>query len=383
MQDENTSAEMPQMPSLSPTPKKPQHEFAGFFIVLVSSLALVSIVLNNSMELDKKREAVEAKKMAGVAGVDAANADTTAVDMYAGWETYANTDLGFSLKYPADWKNVSKNGLALRTAEQQAKLDNGTFTFENNFSVTVYDSNKDLPNNTEGLSLAGWVADPTIYLVNNVTPVIIDGVSGYQTIVGGEGESYIIYAEHNGRIYAIDTPYIPSDEEQKIIDSFTFITSTVADPYAGWQTYTNNSLGITFRYPVEFVSRGVAGDCVGSDPSKDSLGGRVCVSSINNPNGFTVQQYADNEYKDCLAERIAAGDGDQFCGLSLIWENITTSRVSEFPSYRSGKLGGEGSNRDYLYIDVGNKWIVISASFLSDSFHETFNKIVGSVVVSK
>lgn len=74
---------MPKTAPVLPKPKKaPQHTFAAFFIVLMASLALVSIVLQNTMALEQKvadlRSQREAKQAAAIEAQVAAEAAAVA-----------------------------------------------------------------------------------------------------------------------------------------------------------------------------------------------------------------------------------------------------------------------------------------------------------------
>ncbi|OGG92765.1 hypothetical protein A2609_03135 [Candidatus Kaiserbacteria bacterium RIFOXYD1_FULL_47_14] len=151
----------------------------------------------------------------------------TSNSQIAGWETYKN--LGFEISYPTAWiidkSSESQGVIWLRTKSRQADLDAKKMTRVFDIEIRVYNTVAELPNNEQDkFSFANWIdmkADE--YGFVDRTPIMIDGVSGYKGVTGGEvfGD-YLQFVENKGKIYEVGINGKATEEEMNIVKSFKF-----------------------------------------------------------------------------------------------------------------------------------------------------------------
>lgn len=137
----------------------------------------------------------------------------------------------YSIKYPTDWlldtQSIKDNFLYLLTKDRKQNLDAGKIVRVFDVSVKVYQSVSELPNNqTKKLSFENWIkqeADGFGFIQRK--SIVVDGVSGYQGVGSGDGESYLIFVQKGNLIYQIETgdTTTPTATEQKVINSFKFL----------------------------------------------------------------------------------------------------------------------------------------------------------------
>lgn len=141
-----------------------------------------------------------------------------------GWATYEG--LGFRMSYPATWdlnKALENDGvisLDLKSATNKAGY------MPHAIQVTVYNSTKELPNNTEtNLSFEEWIAQKAgDYGFVSRSTISIDGVKGYKGLSKGESQGdYMQMVEKNGKIYEIVSLNPGSADQISIVKSFRFV----------------------------------------------------------------------------------------------------------------------------------------------------------------
>jgi hypothetical protein len=147
------------------------------------------------------------------------------------WKTYRNDQWGFIVKYPQDWildeAYKAKGIIWLRTREKQNKINEGLIVRLFDIEIKIYSSSSELPNNhNDSLPFQQWIAQKASkYGFTRSTPIIINGVSGYQGVALRDTTTYSIFVEYDKKIYEINTGEmeIPTANEEGIINSFKFI----------------------------------------------------------------------------------------------------------------------------------------------------------------
>lgn len=152
----------------------------------------------------------------------------------AGWKVYTSDTYGFSFQYP-DVSNLSilKDGSIM--------IDQGTYgdiliKIPHVFGTPGYpDTFNDLKNRFSG---AGY----------NEADISVGKIQGIRVSSSQIGD--IVYIPFSGnKIFEIDGNF-KNPVFNQLLSTFKFTNST--DQTAGWKTYTNSNLGISFQYPEKF-----------------------------------------------------------------------------------------------------------------------------------
>ena len=171
------------------------------------------------------------------------------------WKTYISSNYGFSFEYPETWtleEDTHARPYVLLTSPERLEAGKGTEGDQMiliDAKIRVYPSNKDLPNNTMGLSFDQWMASENTYLNEaHVSETTISGESGYlfTDVSSFDGTPYTFaMVEHNGKIYELNLNVAGAKdhltERTHIFSSFQFVGSeTSFEEYTG--TITGDSV---------------------------------------------------------------------------------------------------------------------------------------------
>lgn len=142
--------------------------------------------------------------------------------------TYTNEAYGFSIQYPKNWfwDATYAGNLFLTSPGRQKDVDAGKMVRVCDICLKAYKLSAELPNNQDSKSsFEDWISQLSgNYGFINREPITIDGVSGYQGLGVGDGESYLVFVKNDNFIYEISTgdTNTPTKIEQTIIDSIKF-----------------------------------------------------------------------------------------------------------------------------------------------------------------
>lgn len=170
------------------------------------------------------------------------------------WQTYTSEEYKYTVEYPLDWKykDVTEENV-IHFSKTECSIESCGFT------IAVIDSEGD--NLNEYLAKVYLTDKPEGWVFHESTDIEINGAEAIRGIATGPG-SYkynITYFEQDDYIYqfkyALQDMKGNTDEfknELKLIEqvlfSFQFLDNNTAD----WQTYTNEELGVSFKYPLEW-----------------------------------------------------------------------------------------------------------------------------------
>jgi len=198
--DPNTSQSNQGVPTVTPTPIPPKPSpsksklpliLGG--VILIVLIAGVSYFLgtqnNKSMKLDTTSQPVATPTTAMMQ--EPTSTPTPTADSTVDWQLYTNPKLGYSVKYPADYKVT-----LLPVSETTGVLFSGTD--KDSFKIETYTGTKLADYKT---SHAWWIESYR----KDVTDIMIDGVLGKKftyTAVGDTGNAYeMVVVEKNGKAY--------------------------------------------------------------------------------------------------------------------------------------------------------------------------------------
>lgn len=161
-------------------------------------------------------------------------------DPTAGWKTYTNTQYGFEVKYPADWKEiVGTASQATLSKVSLVKPAGPSEEFPDTLDISV------LSLTVERLFSE---AHPSY---RNIESVQFAGISAQKFNNAplesmGRADHTLIAVPRNGSLILLD--YQTDADVNQILSTFKF-----SDPTAGWKTYTNTQYGYSFKYPSDWV----------------------------------------------------------------------------------------------------------------------------------
>lgn len=194
-------------------------------------------------------------------------------DATANWKTYTNSDFGFNLKYPTDWKVTTAFN---PTQSPNLKLNLGLTpeSSQQNSTVTpIYVSQYDNPDN---LSISDWQTqyNKGKQLANNFySPTDQETtVAGAKAYINPKGNcqpyacyQIIIMVKNNVFIFHnVNLPNEDYSNNQKIFDQilstlkFTNQTAQVSptpELFPNWQQYSDSKYNFSFKYPTDWSTQ--------------------------------------------------------------------------------------------------------------------------------
>jgi hypothetical protein len=237
--------------------------------------------LKDQMEnMQKGTESPGEVSISGEAAASATPATETATDEYAGWKTYINSEIGYTLKYPADWTvkeidqfsellNENVKYITLTTPNKKyffhwgLKQKTDTFAISDRTGMGAGDFQKD-----GKAMILGKEYDITRFIFKGKTKEVFYPSSGLTQTADGKYDFVATLSYGSGSNYdALDIDSIPEKSiTEKILKSVTLSArsaSTGGCPKnftneenlnkADWKNYKNSKYGYSFEYPKEWT----------------------------------------------------------------------------------------------------------------------------------
>lgn len=155
---------------------------------------------------------------------------------------------------------------------------------------------------------------------------------------------------------------------------FLFAMSACASSTSG--VYVDDKNSVSFEYPenlqvredaknnaVLFASNFDYLDGLSESSASAEPDGSLVYQVIQNPNGLTLQEYFDADYKDCVAKLVPTDAIFEPC-----WETdftkFSTFKIGDYTAYNSGWKGipESGEMVKTLYIDANDKKLIFMLS---------------------
>lgn len=169
------------------------------------------------------------------------------------WKTYRNEVLGIEFKYPSGWKINDENInsyhiISISPSDAVNIFRNGKdLGIDGAISVYVYDD--------QGLDIDKFVEDSLDLYFISKKDVVVDGINSVEAINGSEYgfSGKHVYIPKNNKVFMIGggADNMREDVFYKILSTFKFIDKT---DISNWKTYNNKDLGISFKYPNDWVA---------------------------------------------------------------------------------------------------------------------------------
>lgn len=287
------------------------------------------------------------------------------------WKTYANTPVGFSVKYPSTFSDPVIPGADFET-KANGKEEGGDIIFaEKTQHIQFILSIGPYPKTLEDLSKE-YIKSVTYKGAPGSLPVSvalfkeisIDHVpaSWYISNVGSETTANTVLFVHNNRSFTFRTNLVENSPEdvrlmEQILSTFRFTDQTIDT--SSWKKYTSPQFGFEIKYPTGWVIKPYIQDDKDNtgvnsliDLSPQNYNGVIInITSFDNPNNLSLQKWdelrkqkpgVDFKLFDSSDEQLQTGNGitvfyrkNGFCEpLSCEMYTIQTSgkiyRISSF-----------------------------------------------------
>ncbi len=259
LQPENVLAE----PSVSP--KKPK---STFLLLAVLGILLVGTGVVFAVKALNKTKSVKSIVPTP------STSETPVVDETANWQTYSNSALGYSIKFPVDWTISAKGGADINTFpapvisspcnyEENQRCsqifietgvydpDDPTTKFEPNFIINLSGPNPDKITNKTTTKLDTEEATEFEYFQSNYGS---NGRLLHVLVAVHQNTKYTITYEESQKDLLIQTKDDWQNKKvfDQILSTFKFLDETSASDTTNWQTYTNQKYGFSLKYPPDW-----------------------------------------------------------------------------------------------------------------------------------
>lgn len=228
-------------------------------------------------------------------------------DSLSGWKEYSDTNCGLSLRYPNNWRLLSKDSFPTPTTSVfSGSNNNSNNLFDNNFialgTPEKISTLSAIPVNSEGIPLDIGITCASLSdfesVLNRMGNVFqsssINGYDVREFITNSFQKVYLIRTQTNGYIFILEDDS-KKDIFDKILTSVKFnsppIPTIDLQATGAWTPISLNSCGIRLKYPKDWI--------IQSREGSDTWVGEVwdgCKIYMRNPladyNSFLISEIA-------------------------------------------------------------------------------------------
>jgi len=309
-------------------------------ILIISGVAIISLLFINGLFLAYKTTVPSKISPTPTAPTLVLGEKTKKETKF---ETYTNSDDGYSLNYPESLETTTKeNAFFIFTSSLEGSLDisinkvaNPTGFSPKQFALSDISS--------------GSPEDLKDEIIN------IQGVEGYKL---SNNQKTTIYFPLYGNVLKIIGVYKGKNSESlkitfdKIVSSFRLLEKSELSNTTGWKTYTNKDAKISFSYPPSFIPDT-------TDYSKTFK--VIYVKKIESPDPFyQIEIRLLENFEKADSERLATTEVDKYPPLK---KNITKEsiKVGEVDGVKVVGLPGKFQKID-IFVGVQDREYIISLS---------------------
>lgn len=145
------------------------------------------------------------------------------------WSTYTNEDFGFSLELPSAWtaeEDPQGRPYVFFTSPERIEASKdveGDQAVKIDARIKIFESSKDLPNNSNDLELEEWLETENKYFDGGVEETTVDGKIAYEL------DGSFIMVENEEKIYELNFNVPNTDdfveEREDMLNSFQFLST--------------------------------------------------------------------------------------------------------------------------------------------------------------
>lgn len=210
-----------------------------YIALIILAIMTLYAALSGKSETDKTGQTRGSTAALSESAADFAEQDTASEDGISAWQYYENEEAGFRLDFPGDWtvkENKDEGGNIIVTfvsPETTAAVNKEIEAMGQNYGQAEWDVEISYSATVaqEAENVAGGYGATTLEelirknsLITKIGERELNGVKATEAIIGGEGDSYGVYMEKDGRLYKILFNHADkgslSEQDKKLLETF-------------------------------------------------------------------------------------------------------------------------------------------------------------------
>lgn len=267
----------------------------------------------------------------------AANTNTAATDETAGWKTYTNSTVGYSVKYPADWtvKDINEPSFVSGQTARYISISNAKATRSLHLGVRKSSESKiDIWART-GIGAGDFQAGDSVAIAGSSVQSIklvyqrkaveifyspVEHATDPVTIGSFDVSAYFSNKSDDNSDLSTDADYLTAN---KMLSTLTFLDDTT-----GWKTYTNTRYGYSFRYPSGYTLTEAENINIKKDNA--SMTARIKDRKLDPNNILGIYGKKEPILTDVGPQRgYQFLEGDAGCGGDFVQTALSNSKILE------------------------------------------------------
>lgn len=285
------------------------------------------------------------------------------------WKTYRNEKYGFEIKYPEGWNYITNN----YNEQLLIGFYEGKYGGEGDAILTV-SWNVTLQ---ERYNKMKQYFEKSFKVTESF--IRIDNADGKLLTIESPGFSRSAFFENKGYIYNFEMGAGKEVLFEQMLSTFKFIEPK--DETADWKTYTNQTYGISFKYPADWTIKersdwpnailALGINAAGYEPKPDmDMPNSARFQLYENVSKLDNQNLAPSSLKDYLDKYSALSDP--------IYKNVKNKKIGKLEGY-SGEAGpNQFGGGIYYFAELSNKQVASFWLFNEKADLATMDKILST-----
>lgn len=310
-----------------------------------------------------------------------------ALDPTSGWQTYTNSQYGYEIKLPANWKHVEHSSNFDYLTEFQSSSDLSSIRIHVH-TDSVGKNLSDFLKEVDRISKTAYEGKPSVKVIRTTVKILngVEVIEREEELIAAGVTSIVTYIPTSKYIYSVSTSGA-NYKESEVYKYYILVLSTLkfapkAEPTKAdlqsisiaykyeptWETYTDEIAGFSMQYNLvpegEFqmhlkLESSIKGEkavifSCNTPTSGPMVGKEICLS------GYTIEvknNYSGGSRREWLRENYTK---DLNCS-DIYYANVNIAGTNAIMS--TSNCGSFGET--YVAIPKGNKMIVYSFSGFS------------------